>query len=268
MRAERFEMTQKTLDGKVALVTGGSRGIGAAIAEGLAREGASVAITHAAEGSADRTVQHILESGGRAIAKRVDSRDRPAVRAAVDEIRSELGDIDILVNNAGVMQRMAFLDTTDEALRDMFAVNVEGLFVFGQEVARSMVAAGHGGSIVTITSAAQKQVAPNMTAYSVSKAAAFTLTRHMAFELGPHGIRVNCVAPGLTETDINRKDLADEDFRRQRLERIPVGFIGEPHDQIGAVVYLVSDAARYVTGACIDVDGGVNLTGPSAMVLR
>lgn len=260
-------MTQQTLEGKVALVTGGSRGIGAAIAEGLAREGAIVVITHArADGSADRTVEGITGSGGRAFAKRVDSRSRAEVRTAVEEIRAELGAIDILVNNAGVMQRMAFLDTTDEAWRDMFAVNVEGLFVFGQEVAMSMVAAGRGGSIVTITSAAQKQVGPNMTAYSVSKAAAFTLTRHMAFELAPHGIRVNCVAPGLTETDINRKDLADAEFRRQRLERIPVGFIGEPHDQVGAVVYLVSDAARYVTGACIDVDGGVNLTGPSAMV--
>lgn len=260
-------MVEQLLEGRTAIVAGGSRGIGAAIAFGLARAGSDVVITHSRAGEAPgRTVEEIEALGRRAVAVHVDSRDRTGVHAMVEGVVDTFGRIDILVNNAGTMQRMPFLETTDEAWRDMYSVNVDGLFVVGQEVARAMIAGGGPGAIVSITSVAQRQVAPNMTAYNSSKAAAFRLTQQMAYELAPHHIRVNCVAPGLTETDLNRHDLAVTTFRSQRIERIPLGYIGEPEDQVAAVVYLASDESRYVTGACLEIDGGASLTGPPAMM--
>ena len=262
-------MSDSRLQGKTAIVAGGGRGIGAAIAVGLARQGANVAVTYAAnQDAAEDTAEAVRAAGSRALAIQADSRDRAMVGAMVTRTAEALGPVDILVNNAGTQQRIPFLDIPDDAWREIFSVNVDGLFVMGQEVARTMVAAGNGGSIVSVTSVAQSQVAPNMTVYNASKAAAFALTRQMAYELAPHGIRVNCLAPGLTETDLNRQDLADETFRAQRLGRIPLGYIAEPEDQVAAAVFLVSDEARYVTGACLGVDGGADLTGPPAIPLR
>jgi NAD(P)-dependent dehydrogenase (short-subunit alcohol dehydrogenase family) len=131
-----------------------------------------------------------------------------------------------------------------------------------------MVAQGQGGVIVNVTSGGQDSVAPNMTHYNVSKAAALKLTMQMAYELAPYSIRVNALAPGLTETDINRVDLANETFRNGRLSRIPLGFIGTPEDQVGGLLYLVSDEAHYVTGECLRVGGGSVLMGPAALMPR
>jgi NAD(P)-dependent dehydrogenase (short-subunit alcohol dehydrogenase family) len=175
----------------------------------------------------------------------------------------QLGGVDVLVNNAGTLSRFAFLDLPFEEWQRVLRTNLDGYFLVGQAVARHMVATGTRGSIVNVTSGNQAVLAPNGTHYVVSKTGAWALTRQMALELAPYGIRVNALAPGLTETDLNRTDLANPEYRQGRLERIPLDMLGEPEDQVGALVYLVSDAARYVTGTAVVVDGGAMLLGPT-----
>jgi NAD(P)-dependent dehydrogenase (short-subunit alcohol dehydrogenase family) len=197
--------------------------------------------------------------GVRAISIQADAGDAAQVQAMVERVITEFGGIDVLVNNAGTQKRIPYIDLSEAEWRRVLRTNLDGCFLVGQAVARKMVAAGGGGVIVNVTSVAQSMVAPNMTQYNVSKAGALALTKQMALELAPHGIRVNALAPGLTETDINRADLADEAFRALRLSRIPLGFIAEPEDHVGALLYLVSDAARYVTGTSLAVDGGASM---------
>src|SRR5688572_13364408 len=242
---------QPDLTGKRVLVTGGSRGIGRAIAVGLAKAGAHVAIVYR---------QDQAQAG--------KTGDESRVQALVQTVTEELGGIDVLVNNAGTQKRIPFLKLPIEEWRRVMRTNLDGYFVVGQAVVRHMVARDYAGVILNVTSGAQTAVAPNMAQYNVSKAGAMALTRQMAYELAAYGIRVNALAPGLTETDMNRKDLADEAFRTMRVGRIPLGFIGEPEDQVGAALFLVSDAARYVTGACIHVDGGNSMMGPASVAPR
>ena len=260
---------QVDLTGKRALVTGGGRGIGRALGLGLARSGADLAIVYRTDtGAAEAVAEEARRAGVRALAIRADTGDGAQVRAMVDRVVAELGGLDILVNSAGTQSRIPFLELPEEEWRRVLRTNLDGYFLVGQAVARQMVAAGDGGAIVNVTSINQSAVAPNMAHYNVSKAGAYALTRQMAYELAPYGIRVNALAPGLTETDLNRADLAEPTFRQQRLGRIPLGFIAEPDDHVGALLYLVSDAARYVTGACIGVDGGNGMLGPATLAQR
>jgi NAD(P)-dependent dehydrogenase (short-subunit alcohol dehydrogenase family) len=257
------------LAGRRALVTGGSRGIGRAIALGLAKAGAHVAIVYRADRArAEQTRDEIAALGVQALAVAGDTGDENDVATLIERVSRELGGIDVLVNNAGTQKRIPFLKLPIDEWRRVMRTNLDGYFIVGQAVARHMVARDYAGVILNVTSVAQAAVAPNMTQYNVSKAGAMALTRQMAYELGAYGIRVNALAPGLTETDMNRHDLADEAFRTMRLGRIPLGFIGEPEDQVGAALFLVSDAARYVTGACIHVDGGNSMMGPAAVAPR
>lgn len=257
---------QVDLRGRRAIVTGGSRSIGRALALGLARSGADVAIVYRQDvDAAEATADEIRRTGVRALAVRADTTDPDQVQSFIQRVAADFGGVEILVNNAGTQQRVPFLQLSFKEWRRVLGTNLDGYFVVGQAVAQQMVAAGHGGVIVNVTSVNQLVVAPNLSHYNVSKAGALALTRQMAYELSPHAIRVNALAPGLTETDLNRADLADPAFRAQRLSRIPVGFIAEPEDHVGALLYLVSDAARYVTGACIMVDGGHAMLGPTAV---
>lgn len=257
------------LRGKRALVTGGSRGIGRAIALGLAGAGAGVAIAYLQDRTrAERTRDELRGLGAEAVAVQADTTDAASVAALTRAVADALGGIDLLVNNAGVLHRIPFLRIPIEEWRRIQRTNVDGYFLVGQAVANGMAERGRGGAILNITSVGQASVAMNMTAYNVSKAAALMLTRQMAYELAPYGIRVNALAPGLTETDLNRADLADAGFRGMRLGRIPLGVIGEPEDQVGAALYLLSDAARYVTGTCVYADGGAHLLGPAALATR
>ena len=258
-------MVQVDLAGRRALVTGGGRGIGRALALGLARSNADLAIVyHQHAQPAEQVVAEGRALGVRALTVQADCGDAASVEHMLQRVVDEFGGLDILVNNAGTLSRTPFLDLTFDEWRRVLRTNLDGYFLVGQAVARHMVASGTRGCIVNVTSANQAVLAPNLTHYVVSKTGAWALTRQMAFELATYGIRVNALAPGLTETDLNRADLANPEFRNGRLSRIPLDFIGEPEDQVGALLYLVSDAARYVTGSAIVVDGGAMLMGPMA----
>ncbi len=260
---------QVDLKGRRAIVTGGGRGIGRAITLGLARCGADVAVVYRQGADvAEATVAEAAALGVRALAIQADTADGASVSTMVQRVVDELGGVEILVNNAGVLSRIPFLDMPEAEWRRVVGINLDGPFLVGQAVARQMVSAGVRGAIVNVTSVNQTTVAPNLSHYVVSKTAAHALTRQMAYELAPYGIRVNSVAPGLTETDINRKDLADPAFREMRLGRIPMHAMTEPEDHANAVLYLVSDAARYVTGESISADGGSTLIGPNPLPMQ
>ena len=194
-----------------------------------------------------------------------DAADPASVRAMVERVVGEWGGIDVLVYNAGVLSRVPLLEMPFNEWRRVLATNLDGCFLVGQAVAREMARAGTGGVIVNVTSINQTMVAPNTAHYVTSKAAAWALTRQMAYELAPYGIRVNALAPGLTETDINRRDLAEPAYRAMRLSRVPLGELIDPEGHAAAVLFLVSDAAKHVTGESISVDGGSLLCGPNPL---
>jgi NAD(P)-dependent dehydrogenase (short-subunit alcohol dehydrogenase family) len=244
------------LEGQVALVTGGSRSIGRAIALAFAREGAAVAVNYVSHAEEARSAVREIEAlGRRAIAVKADTSQRVQVHAMVEEVTTRLGPIDVLVNNAGVQKRVYFLDLEEADWDWILGVNLKGYFLVGQAVAARMKARGRG-RIINVSSEAGGFPAQRMTAYCVSKAGVAMLTKCMALELAQHGIRVNALAPGLTRTDINRKDLEDETFLKARLARIPVGRVLSPEDLVGAAVFLASSDSEMMTGMTLQVDGG------------
>ncbi len=251
------------LEGRRALVTGGSRSIGRGIALGLAREGADVAVNYRqSHADAADVVRRIEEMGRRAVAVQGSTASRSDVERFVAAAHDFLGGIELLVNNAGILKRTPLLEIAEEEWDEIVDVNLKGYFLVGQAVVRRMVEAGGGGAVVNVSSAGQAVAAPNLAHYCVSKAGVEMLTKQMALELAPHGIRVNAIAPGLIETDMNRADIAQDDFRERRLARIPMGEIGAPDDVVGAVVFLASnDEARLVTGATLFIDAGQTIWG-------
>ncbi len=250
-----------TLHGRTALVTGtDSHGMGRAIALALAGQGADVAL-HWYRNEAlclDLTSQ-IEKLGRRAIPFEADLGDATAARQMVDAAHSALGGLSIAVCNAGMIQRKAMLEITDEDWDRVHAVNLRGTFAVAQQAAKHMVAAGDGGRIVMISSVNQAHANPDIAHYVATKGGIMMLGRAMALELASHGITVNLIAPGTIETDINRHMLADPEFRARKLAGVPMARAGTPEDVAGAVCYLASRAAAYVTGATITVDGGLTI---------
>jgi 3-oxoacyl-[acyl-carrier protein] reductase len=243
---------EKALTGKVALVTGGSRGIGAAIAKRLARDGAAVVITYAtAQQKADEVVRAIEAAGGRALAIRADSADAGEVIHAVGETMRTFGRIDVLVNNAGIAV-VAPLDLFSLADFDrMVAVNVRGVFAAVQEASRHM---GEGGRIITIGSVnADRMPFAGGSVYAMTKAAVAGLTRGLARDLGPRGITVNNVQPGPVDTDMNP---ADGPFAGAMKGWMALARYGQGDEIAGMVAYLASPDAGFVTGASLTIDGG------------
>ncbi|GAA0233405.1 SDR family oxidoreductase [Saccharothrix mutabilis subsp. mutabilis] len=240
------------MEGKVALVTGGSRGIGAAVALRLAREGADVALTY--RNDAGDVVERIKETGRRVVAVRADSGDAAAVAAAVDEAAGTLGRLDVLVNNVGefIVGPVEELDV--EAFDRTFAVNVRAPFV---AVRAALPHMGDGGRIISIGSnVAVRAVFPGFSLYSASKSALVGLTKALGRELGPRGITVNLVHPGPTDTDANP---AEGPMAEAINGFTALGRYGTPDEVASAVAYLASEEARYVTGAQWHVDGGFTI---------
>jgi 3-oxoacyl-[acyl-carrier protein] reductase len=242
------------LIGKRALVTGGSRGIGAAIALALAEKGADVAITY--ERSADRAaeiVRAIEGKGRKALAIQADSADPAAVKRSVDEAAKALGGLDILVNNAGIARFGPFAELSLDDIDALLNVNVRSAVLATQAAIPYL---GQGGRVVTIGSnASERAPFAGIAAYSMTKSALTGLTRHLARELGPQGITVNLVQPGPTDTDMNPADGELADMVRPLTS---LGRYGSPAEIASAVAFLASPAAGYMTGSMLTVDGGWN----------
>ncbi|MBI2926610.1 MAG: 3-oxoacyl-ACP reductase FabG [Verrucomicrobia bacterium] len=244
------------LKNKVALVTGGARGLGRAICLALAEEGARVAVNALRSDPEELVAQLRTQFGIAAIAVRGDVSKSEAVRAVFDRVEQELGPLDILVNNAGTWPTAFVKDMTDKQWSETLAVNLTGSFNTCREAVRRWLAAGRKGRIVNITSqAAYAGATTGHAHYAVAKAGLANLTVSLAREMAPHGILVNAVAPGFMETDMAAEALRQD--RERILSRIPLGRIADPAEVAAAVVFLASERASYITGATLDVNGGM-----------
>lgn len=247
-------MSQR-LAGRVALVTGAGRGIGAGIALRLGTEGATVIVHYGtSEEGAKRVATQITEQGGSAHIAQADVRNPSDVERLVQWTVQECGGLDILVNNAGIDPRHAFLELTPAQWDAIVDTNLKGTFLCTQAAARSMVRAKYG-RIINIGSVHGVLSQPNMTAYAASKGGIVMFTKQVALELAPHGITVNCVAPGVVEVEKYYEQFPGYDAD-QLGSKLPVGRVGYPHDVAGIVAFLASEEACFITGQNIIVDGG------------
>ena len=245
-----------SLDGKVALVTGAARGLGQGIALGLAEAGADVAALDIA--SVDETGDLVRNEGRRFRAINVDLLECDAKLASrvVEECVSELGRLDVLVNNAGIIRRAPALEFGEEDWEAVIKINLSAAFYLSQAAARHFVAEDKGGKIVNTASVLSYEGGVIVPSYSASKAGIANLTRALANEWAPLGINVNAIAPSYFTTELTSALREDEERSTSLLSRLPAGRFGEPEDLKGAAVFLASDAADYVHGAILPVDGG------------
>ena len=244
------------LTGRTAVVTGGGRGIGLAIAQGLGTAGAQVLIAEMDEERGRSAAATLQDAGVRAVSARTDVTDPASIAAAIAAAESELGGFDILVNNAGMSQRTPAEEYSVQDLHRITALNLDGVFFGMQAAARRWIAAERPGAIVNLASFAGIVADPLSAPYAATKGAVVQLTRTCAVEWAPHGIRVNAIGPGYVRTEMTTPALAEPETRRRILERTPLGRVAEPDDLAGAAVFLASDASRYVTGHLLMVDGG------------
>ncbi|MBF0197553.1 MAG: 2-dehydro-3-deoxy-D-gluconate 5-dehydrogenase KduD [Planctomycetes bacterium] len=242
------------LDGKVAVVTGASKGLGQAMAVGLAQAGAKVALV--ARGSTEETAKLVKAFGGQSLSISADLSKQSCIPGIVEETVQQLGRLDILVNNAGIIRRAPLDEFSEKDWDDVINVNQKSLFFLSQACARQMVKQGEGGKIINLASMLSYQGGINVPSYTASKSAVMGLTRLLANELAEKDINVNGIAPGYMATDNTSALQADEARNRQILERIPAGRWGKPEDLVGACVFLASSAANYLQGTTIAVDGG------------
>ena len=244
------------LSGRKALVTGASRGIGRALAEGLAQAGADVAVAARSEAALKETAEAIGALGRRSAIVTMDVSDPAQCRDGVERAATTLGGLDILVNNAGVEEVRPSLDV-DEALWDrILDTNLKGAFFCAQAAAGIMKTGGQGGAILNICSLTSKVGIPTAVPYGSSKTGLLGMTRALSAEWAVLGIRVNAIAPGYFRTAMTQAFYADAEWHDAMLKKIPLGRFGALDDLVGAAVFLVSDASAYVTGQCIAVDGG------------
>lgn len=244
------------LNGRLALVTGSSRGIGRAIAVKLAQAGADVIVHGRSDSKAlSETVEMIKQCGKNAYVEVADTSKPEQIKAMFEDVKNKFGRLDILVNNAAVLTRTAFLEISLDEWNNIMETNARGYFLCSQSAARIMKEKNKG-RIINVSSISQYFTAPGRTHYCVTKAAIGMLTKGMALELAPYGITANEVLPGSIHTDFNDDVLSNPDYYKSCVDGIPLGRIGKPEDIAGAVVMLASDEASYITGAEIVIDGG------------
>jgi len=250
-------MPEFSLTDRVALVTGGRRGIGKAAALALARAGSHVAVCDvvADDGQLDAVAEEIRGLGRRSLSLKADVSRRADVERLVEKVVEEFNRIDILVNNAGIMIKSPFLDMSETDWDRLMEANLKGCYLCSQAVARKMVDQ-KSGVIINVASQYAFKVTPGMGGYSVTKAAIAMLTRVLARELGAYGIRANAVAPGLARTEFSRASWSDSQFLKQYEASVPLGRIAETDDLAGVILFLASDASKYMTGHTVLVDGG------------
>jgi glucose 1-dehydrogenase len=246
------------LKGKVAAVTGGDQGIGRAIAERLACEGADVAICYRKnKKGADEVVERITEMKRRAAAFQADVGNISDGQRFIEEAVANLGKIDILVNNAGLEKRADFWDVTEADFDAVLNVNLKGMFFVTQAVVRHLRQTNRPGKIINISSVHEELPFPHFASYCASKGGIKMLTRNLAIELAPNKITINSIAPGAIETPINTKLLNDPVKLKELTENIPLGRLGKPEDVPGLANFLASDESDYITGTTFFVDGGL-----------
>jgi 3-oxoacyl-[acyl-carrier protein] reductase len=245
------------LDGKVAIVTGASKGIGASIAKHLGAAGASVVVNYASsKQGADRVVSEIKEHGGKAIAVQADLSKAADIAKLFAETQKLFGRLDILVNNAGIYEFAPIENVTPEHFHKTFDLNVLGLLLASQQAVKHF--GPQGGSIINISSVVATSAPPGTSVYSATKAAVDAVTRSLAKELGPRKIRVNSINPGMVETEgVQSAGLSEGEFRKQYESQTPLGRIGQPQDIAPAAVFLASTDSAWITGETFYISGGV-----------
>jgi 3-oxoacyl-[acyl-carrier protein] reductase len=246
----------KKLEGKVVVVTGASKGIGAEIARRLAAEGAAVVVNYASsKAGADKVVAQIVAKGGKAAAVRADVAKPEDITALFATTKKEFGRLDVLVNNAGIYEFSPLEGVTPEHFHKQFNLNVLGLVLSTQEAVRHF--GPNGGSVVNISSVVATLAPPNAAVYSATKAAVDAITKSLAKELGPKGVRVNSVNPGLVETEgTHSQGITESEMRKQVEAQTPLGRIGQVDDIAPAVAFLASDDAKWITGETLYISGG------------
>lgn len=247
----------RKLEGKVAVVTGASKGIGASIAKHFAGEGAAVVVNYSSsKEGADRVVSEITSHGGKAVAVQADLSKSADVRRLFAETKKAFGKLDVLVNNAGRYDMSPLEEVTEEHFHKQFNLNVLGLVLATQEAARLF--GKNGGSVVNISSVVSTLAPPAMSVYSGTKAAVDAITRSLSKELGPRKIRINSINPGMVETEgTHSAGITDSEFRTQTEATTPLRRIGQPQDIAPAAVFLASDDSAWVTGETLYISGGL-----------
>lgn len=253
-------------EGRVVVITGAAQGIGAACAQRLAADGAKIALWDVADDAGRTLAAELVEAGAAASYVHCDVSRKAEVDAALAATLADFGRVDLLVSNAGIFRAADFLDVDESDWDAVIGVNLKGSFLVGQAVARRMVAQGGGGAIVQMSSVNGVMAIPTIASYNASKGGINQLTRAMALALADHRIRVNAVAPGTIATELARQAvLTGDDARLRILGRTPMKRLGEPGEVADVVAWLLSDAASYVTGEIVTVDGGrlaLNYTVP------
>jgi NAD(P)-dependent dehydrogenase (short-subunit alcohol dehydrogenase family) len=244
------------LAGKTAIVTGAAAGNGRAIAVRFAEEGANIVVADVAEAGARETARIVEELGRTAIVTSTDVSQKRDVEGMLNQAVDAFGKVDVLVNNAGIETRGSFLELLEDEWDRVLDVNLKGPYLCGQTVARHMVEHDIHGSIVNIASINSEVALKNQAHYVASKGGLRLLTKAMAIDLAPHGIRVNAVGPGVIDTAMSARSLSDPATREQMLANIPLNRVGQPREVANVTLFLASEEASYMTGSIVFVDGG------------